>query len=282
MLRPVFLLFLFLAGLTGFAQPAATPEPARTPLPTSLVSYEDEALTQPLRLAAGKYAVFHTSEGDFIALLLEAAAPKTVANFIGLATGTVRWTHPITLAQGTKPLYNNTTIYEVIRDIGIRGGDPINKGNGGPGHTLDIETAPGVGFEAPGVLAMQLSGNQANGSRWFITLTPFPDWNGKYSVFGKVVGGLDLVRAISRKPTKRPTVPLDPVLVESIEILDVPQGTDATATYSDEGGRRVLTVDKQVPYVPKPADKPTTPTDAPTTPSAPVSGTTTFAPPATF
>jgi peptidyl-prolyl cis-trans isomerase A (cyclophilin A) len=265
MVRPAFLLLILFSTLTGFAQPAAAPAPERTPLPTSLVSYEDEALTQPLKLTAGKYAVLHTSEGDIIARLLEKEAPKTVENFIGLATGRKRWTHPITQAQGVKPLYNNTTIYEVIRDIGVRGGDPINKGNGGPGYTLDIEAAPGVGFDAPGMLAMQLSGNQANGSRWFITLTLFPDWTGKFTIFGKVVGGLDLVRAISRKPTKRPTVPLEPVLVESIEILEVPAAGEATATYGDEGGRRVLTVEKAVPYIPPPMDATTTAAEAATT-----------------
>ncbi len=237
-LASFFLLLIALAAPSGVA--------AQTPPRTSLLSYETETVTAPLTLTEGKYAVFHTSEGDVIAKLADKEAPKTVENFVALATGRKKWTHPITMATMDKPLYNNTTIYEVIRDIAVRGGDPINKGNGGPGWVLDLETNSAMAFDAPGLLAMQPSGQKANGSRFFITLTPFPDWNGRFTIFGRVIGGLDTVRQISRTPTKRPTIPLEPVLLNSIEILDIPAGEKTPAKFVEEDGRRMLTVERDM------------------------------------
>jgi peptidyl-prolyl cis-trans isomerase A (cyclophilin A) len=224
-----------------------------------------EKLIGPFTLSAGKYAVFHTSHGDFIAQLFEDRAPKTVANFVGLATGTKPWTHPVTLAERRDPLYNNTTIYQIVEDILIRGGDPLNKGTGGPGYNIEMESSPDLTFETPGMLAMQNAGGQSSGSRWFISLTLFPEWQQRYAIFGRVVGGLDVVRAISRRPTKRPTIPLDPTIVNSIEILEVPLGQQATAEFVEEDGRRVLNVDRNFseavlvsPASPGPSDATTT------------------------
>ncbi|MCX7718574.1 MAG: peptidylprolyl isomerase [Candidatus Sumerlaeaceae bacterium] len=231
--------------LPGWAvsQPADTPTSPTSFLPRG-ADTSGEKIVGPFTLPAGKYAVFHTSHGDFIAVLFEDRAPKTVANFVGLATGTKPWTHPVTLAERQDPLYNNTLIYQIVEDILIRGGDPLNKGTGGPGYNLEMESSPDLTFETPGMLAMQKAGAQSSGSRWFISLTLFPDWQQRYAIFGRVVGGLDVVRAISRRPTKRPTIPLDPTIVNSIEILEVPLGQQAKAEFSEEEGRRVLTVDR--------------------------------------
>ena len=88
-----------------------------TSVPLSLLwnNPEDEIVTQPLKLTAGVYAVFHTTDGDFIVQLYRDKAPKTVENFIGLATGKKPWTHPITQVTSTKPLYNNTQIYRIVK-----------------------------------------------------------------------------------------------------------------------------------------------------------------------
>jgi peptidyl-prolyl cis-trans isomerase A (cyclophilin A) len=221
-------------------------------------SFEDEALTQPITLDAGTYAVFHTTDGDFLAVLRADKAPETVKNFVGLATGKKSWKHPITLADSDKPLYNNTPIYEILKDIAIRGGDPIGKGRGGPGYNLEKETSKDLGFDSPGILAMQLSGKQSNGSRWFVSLVPFPDYTGRYTVFGKVIGGLDVVRAISHKPTKRPAVPLEPTILNSVEIVEIPAGKRTSASFSTENETRVLTIEKEFQAVdePKPEVKP--------------------------
>lgn len=221
-------------------------------------STSDEGNMGPITLDAGTYAVFHTSDGDYIAKLYDKEAPKTVENFVGLATGKKKWTHPITRAESSQPLYNNTTIYEIIKDIVIRGGDPIEKGTGDPGYSLDPEISPNITFSDAGMLAMQKSGSKANGSRWFIALMPFPDWSGQYTIFGKVIGGLDVVRAISHEATKRRVawgggyVPLEPVLVNSIEIVPLNPGQRTTATFALENGKKVLTIEKNFQTVATP------------------------------
>lgn len=209
-----------------------------------LMKAEEPEAAGPITLSAGMYAVFHTTDGDFIARLYSKEAPNTVENFVGLATGRKPWKHPITMAESKQPLYNNTAIYEIVKDIMVRGGDPLDKGTGDPGFQLEVETAPGIGFDTPGVIGMQNSGKKANGSRWFIMLAPIPDWTGRYTAFGKVIGGLDVVRQISRKPTKRPTIPLEPTLVNSIEIIEMPAGNQTTASFSTENGNKVLTIEK--------------------------------------
>ncbi|GIX43766.1 MAG: hypothetical protein KatS3mg130_0174 [Candidatus Sumerlaea sp.] len=216
----------------------------------------DEVVTEPLTLTEGTYAVFHTSDGEFLVRLYPDKAPKTVENFVQLATGKKEWTHPITEARSSRPLYNNTLIYNIVEDVAIKGGDPTNKGEGGPGYMLDLEVSPDLTFNERGVLAMQsASKNKANGSRWFITLVPMPDYTGRYSAFGKVIAGLDVVRQISRKPTKRPLEPLDPTVVYSIEIIEVPPKHVTTARLATENGIRVVTVDKEFKSLEKPAEE---------------------------
>lgn len=235
----------------------------------------DEAAEQvsgPVTLSAGSYAVLHTSEGDILVRLFQDKAPKTVENFIGLATGTKPWKHPVTMAGMNSPLYNNTTIYKTVENALLYSGDPINRGVGDPGFTLPPEFSPELKFDEPGMLAMDLSGSEASGSRWILALRSFPDYTGRYPIFGKVVAGMDVARAISRKPARRPTVPLDPVLVSSIEIIQIPPGTSTTASYSTEDGRRFVTIEKDfqpaaaaATPAPAPADSATTASDEATT-----------------
>lgn len=214
-----------------------------------------------LTLEQGTYAVFHTTDGDFVAKLQSAGAPRTVENFVGLATGRKPWVHPVTLAQQARPLYDNTTIHEIAADVLIRGGDPTGRGGGNPGFTLPLEISPALDFATSGVLAMENSGPVASGCRWFITLTPMPDFTGRHTVFGRVVGGLDVVRDISRKPTRRARMPLEPTLLTSVEILEIDAATRAEAMFEEEDGRRVLTVTRTaIPPPPPPADAATTET----------------------
>lgn len=225
----------------GSSTPAQQPDSST---PAQQLEADTDATTQPFKLASGVYAVFHTSEGDFLAQLFKHDTPKTVANFTGLATGQKHWKHPITLQESNQPLYNNTIVYKIVPDIVIQGGDPINKGTGGPEFTVDLETTPGLAFDKPGMLAMDSTAGKSNGSRWLVSLSPFPDWTGKYTIFGKVIKGLDVVGDISRQPTKRPSVPLEPTLVNSIEIVEVPEKQSATASFSEEQGKKVLTIEK--------------------------------------
>lgn len=230
--------------------PASPAPPAASALVESSTRFgfgltEDTGIsTGPIPMTAGTYAVFHTSEGDILVRLFTDKAPKTVENFIGLATGRKPWKHPITLAEMRSPLYNNTTIYKTVENALLYGGDPINRGVGEPGYTLAREESDKKAFEEPGILAASLAGGNSSGSRWFFALRSFPGWSERFTAFGRIVGGMDVARTISRRPTKKPTVPLDPVLVNSIEILEVPAGKKTVATYSDEEGKRYLTVER--------------------------------------
>jgi peptidyl-prolyl cis-trans isomerase A (cyclophilin A) len=220
------------------ARATATPGQYR-----SIYQLNDDAATGPLTLDGGTYAVFHTSDGDFIASLFTSEAPNTTRNFTDLAQGRKSWKHPVTLAESNRPLYNNTTIYRIIPDTIIFGGDPINKGQGDSGALLPLENTSRQ-FNEGGLLAMDGNGTEASGSRWFVTLRPFPDRNGHYTIIGKIAGGLDVVSLISNKPTKKPQVPLDATLLSSIEVVEVPQGMKTTATFSTEDGKRVLSIDR--------------------------------------
>lgn len=196
-----------------------------------------------VELTSGTYAVFHTSEGDFIAALDEQVTPLASANFIAYATGKKPWRHPVTMLETTRPLYSNTLIYRTVPDQMIYGGDPLNKGEADSGTQLPLEVSSSLGFDQRGLLAMDSSGDKMSGSRWFITLRPFPERTGKYTIFGKVIGGLDLVQKISKKPVKRPQLPLDPVMVYYIEAVRVPAGRVATGEFRVENGLKVLRID---------------------------------------
>ncbi|MGI8904880.1 MAG: peptidylprolyl isomerase [Candidatus Sumerlaeaceae bacterium] len=245
-------------------KPIIAPAGAGT-TPRAMYQLEGDATTGPITLAAGTYAVFHTSEGDFIVTLFTQQAPNTTKNFIDLALGRKAWKHPVTMVESKRPLYNNTTFYRIIEDTMVFGGDPINKGAGDSGTVLPLEISPGLQFDGGGLLAMDGSGSQSSGSRWFIALRPFPDRNGRYTIIGKVAGGIDVVRAISNKPTKKPQMPLDATLLSSIEIVEIPAGKLTTASFRTEDNRPVLSVDPNFAAAQEP--KPLAPADDLTTSS---------------
>src|SRR3954468_18537685 len=115
------------------------------------------------------YATLKTSMGDIVVQLFEDKAPKTVANFIGLASGTKEWTDPKTGEKVKRPLYNGTIFHRVIPGFMIQGGDPLGNGTGGPGYKFDDETNNGMKLDDRGILAMANSGPNTNGSQFFIT-----------------------------------------------------------------------------------------------------------------
>ncbi len=172
-----------------------------------------DALAQAKR-EPGAYATFHTSMGEIVCKLYEKEAPKTVANFIGLATGTKEWTHPLTKARKKEPLYTGTIFHRVIPNFMIQGGDPMGDGAGNPGYTFEDEIAPGLTFDRPGRLAMANRGPNTNGSQFFITEVPTTHLNGKHTIFGQVVSGQALVAKIARTSGK---VKLEKVTIERVD-----------------------------------------------------------------
>ena len=172
---------------------------------------------------AGKdlYAHFDTTEGKVVVKLFSKDAPKTVENFVGLATGEKEWTDPATRAKKTgTPLYDGTIFHRCIGDFMVQGGDPLGRGTGGPGYQFADEFQSGRKFDRPGLLAMANAGPNTNGSQFFIISGPqgvrLPP---NYSLFGKAVSGLDVVAAIDSVGTQSGT-PKEGVVIQSVTITE--------------------------------------------------------------
>jgi len=142
-------------------------------------------------------ARFVTSMGEIEAELYEKDVPRTVANFVALATGAVEWTRP----DGKKtrdPLYKDLAFHRVIPDFMIQGGCPQGTGTAGPGWKFQDEIAKQYHHDSGGYLSMANAGPNTNGSQFFITEVPTPWLDGKHAIFGKVTKNLDLVSKIAR------------------------------------------------------------------------------------
>lgn len=171
-------------------------------------------------------ATFHTNKGDIVVNLYGHHAPKTVRNFIGLATGEIEWTHPQTNEKTNAKLYDGTVFHRVIPDFMLQGGDPLGQGIGGPGYQFDDEINPELDFTEPYILAMANAGKQmgrgTNGSQFFITVAPTTWLQGKHTIFGAVADdeSKKLVQALSTVKTDARDKPADPIVIESVEIVE--------------------------------------------------------------
>ena len=172
-------------------------------------------------------ATFHTSLGDITVNLLANHAPKTVANFVGLATGTIEWTDPATQEKTNRPLYDGVIFHRIIDDFMIQGGDPLGQGTGGPGYQFDDEIHPELDFTKPYVLAMANAGKQGghgtNGSQFFITTVPTTWLQGKHTIFGLVEDEASqaVVKEIENVKKDGRDRPIEDVVIQSITIDEV-------------------------------------------------------------
>lgn len=164
------------------------------------------------------YATIKTSMGDIVVHLFDDKAPKTVANFVDLATGKKEWTDPKTGQKTNRPLYNGTIFHRVIPDFMIQGGDPLGNGTGGPGYRFEDEFYPELRHSKPGILSMANSGPNTNGSQFFITVKPTPWLNGLHTIFGEVVKGQDVVNSIVSTPRDPRDRPLKEVTIKEIVV----------------------------------------------------------------
>ena len=163
-------------------------------------------------MAQSLFATLHTNVGDIRLELFPNYAPKTVANFVGLAEGTQPYTNPATGEPGSGPYYDGVIFHRVIANFMIQGGDPTGTGRGGPGYTFNDEVNSELVFNRPYLLAMANAGLRmgqgTNGSQFFITVSPTPHLNMKHTIFGevadeasrKVVDGIATTRTAQERP----------------------------------------------------------------------------------
>jgi peptidyl-prolyl cis-trans isomerase A (cyclophilin A) len=169
----------------------------------------------------GVYAVFDTSLGTVVCELYDKQAPKTVANFVGLAEGTKAFKDPKTGKETKKKFYDGLIFHRVIPGFMIQGGDPLGSGRGGPGYAFDDEFSPDLVFDAPGKLAMANSGPGTNGSQFFITEAPTPWLNNHHTIFGQVVEGQDVVHKIATAEKDMQDRPTTEVVIKKLTIKTV-------------------------------------------------------------
>ncbi len=153
---------------------------------------------------AKKYtAALHTEKGDIVLELFADKAPRTVNNFVFLAR------------QG---FYDGVIFHRVIADFMAQSGDPTGRGSGGPGYRFEDEFHPSLRHDKPGVLSMANAGPNTNGSQFFITHVPTPWLDGKHSVFGQVIAGMDVLLSIPPRDPIRPEYP--GVKILSVDITE--------------------------------------------------------------
>lgn len=163
------------------------------------------------------HAKIRTSMGDMVAELYEEKTPRTVANFVALSTGAIEWTTP----QGIKtkePLYKGIIFHRVIKDFMAQGGDPTGTGRGGPGWKFKDEFDPSLRHTGKGVLSMANAGPNTNGSQFFLCQVATPWLDGKHTVFGKVIQGLDVVDTICNSPVGPGDKPKTDIVLLGVDV----------------------------------------------------------------
>jgi peptidyl-prolyl cis-trans isomerase A (cyclophilin A) len=211
---------LLISALTAMVAGAAAAQQSTTP-PADALPEAPQATAAAMIHPNGPTVVMDTSMGRITCQFYQKQAPKAVANFIGLAEGTIDWTDPTTKKkQHHKPFYDNTTFHRVIPEFMIQGGDPTGTGEGDPGYSFDDEVDPNLNFDAPGKLAMANSGPNTNGSQFFITEQAYDSLNQHYTLFGQCdEPSVLVVQTIARVQRDSNDKPLTPVILRKVTIV---------------------------------------------------------------
>jgi len=189
---------------TAAAPAEAAPTSAAVPAPAGQqLSY---SAPPPMTIDPAKSytATFTTPRGDFVVKLRPDLAPQTVNSFVFLARA---------------GFFNGLTWHRVLENFMAQGGDPTGAGSGGPGYTIPDEFTDKVKFDKPGILAMANTGQpNSGGSQFFVTTAPADYLDGKYTIFGEVTQGQDIVNAIPlRDPQQNPTTPGEQIVKITID-----------------------------------------------------------------
>lgn len=177
---------------------------------------------QPIPEEKGIYAVITTTKGEITVKLFDDKTPITVNNFIGLAEGTKKWINPITGQNVKKPFYNGLIFHRVIKDFMIQGGCPLGNGRGNPGYKFEDEyyrEGKLIHTVDYGTICMANAGPNTNGSQFFIVTKKdgCPWLNGKHTVFGKVISGMETTHTIENVKTINDK-PIEDIIIKNITI----------------------------------------------------------------
>lgn len=229
-----------LGSAAAIAQTGSIPAAPQTATPAPLTPQQQQAPARPADdlpdspsttegivvppAPNGPTAVIDTTMGRLTCQFFAKEAPKTVANFIGLAEGTKDYTDPTTGQRMSHTrFYDGTVFHRVIANFMIQGGDRAGTGRGDPGYYLPDEFAPGLRFDREGRLAMANAGPGTGGSQFFITEAPTPELNGKHTIFGQCdAHSIVVVQTIARVEKDPNDRPLEPVSITHVTI--VPEG----------------------------------------------------------
>ncbi|MBL1212310.1 MAG: peptidylprolyl isomerase [Ignavibacteriae bacterium] len=191
---------IFIAGLLALFAFACSSEVANKDETNKKTTKEDKT---DMEMTVAKV---QTNMGLIEIELYEDKVPKTVGNFVGLAE---------------KNYYDGIIFHRVIEGFMIQGGDPTGTGMGGEsfyGKSFEDEFDPDLRHTEPGILSMANAGPNTNGSQFFITLAATPWLDGKHSVFGKVITGMDVVEKIGKVETGAQDRPVNEVVMEKVTI----------------------------------------------------------------
>jgi peptidyl-prolyl cis-trans isomerase A (cyclophilin A) len=264
--------------LSAFSLTAAGQGPGTSPSPTIKRAPHTPPKTVSLAAPAKPLvAILHTTAGDMKCELFTGQAPKTVANFTGLAQGTKRWKNPATGKQVVgKPLYDGVIFHRVIPNFMIQGGDPSGSGSGDVGFEFQDELRADLLFDKPGRLAMANHGPNTNSSQFFITEEAVPflnpcldeggctrgsrhvDKNTGYTIFGQCDDvTVELVKKIARMPCQggapcdgRNSRPQDPVKIKHVEIQNAGSRAAAQPSVAKPAAAKPAAQPKSSPTVP--------------------------------
>jgi cyclophilin family peptidyl-prolyl cis-trans isomerase len=148
-------------------------------------------------------ATIETEVGDIVVELFPAQAPFTVNNFVFLAR------------QGW---YDEVPFHRVLPGFVAQAGDPSGTGYGSPGYAFSTEVTPELRFDQAGLLAMANAGPEANGSQFFLTYTPQPELDGRFTIFGRVIAGMDVMEALQPRDPQQGGMLPEGTLIQTISI----------------------------------------------------------------